>query len=129
MSMISAASKLEISASVQKQLNQLTPEYRRLIINTFPAFNDSYGRNGMSFFARYFAEYPDYKNIWPNFRGVQDSAIVSSEQLRKHAIKFMHGLKEIVDNLESDEKLVETTKKICKKHVTLGVNRMHVEVS
>ncbi|PAV76118.1 hypothetical protein WR25_14241, partial [Diploscapter pachys] len=75
----------------------------------------------------YFAEYPDYKNIWPNFRGVQDSAIISSEQLRKHAIKFMHGLKEIIDNLDSDERLVETTKKICKRHVTLGVNRMHVE--
>lgn len=42
---------------------------------------------------RLFAEFPSYKGIWPQFREIPDSALISSDKLRNHAVVYMAGLK------------------------------------
>uniref|UniRef100_A0A1I7WDV5 GLOBIN domain-containing protein n=1 Tax=Heterorhabditis bacteriophora TaxID=37862 RepID=A0A1I7WDV5_HETBA len=39
-----------------------------------------------------FAEYPHYKNIWPQFRAIPDSSLISSDNLKNHAKVYMSGL-------------------------------------
>ncbi|VDK57184.1 unnamed protein product [Anisakis simplex] len=114
-------------AMVSNEMNRLTSKQREVIKNTFKLMQANSVYYGTSVFVRLLSEHPEYKTIWPQFRSIPDSSIVSSDALRRHACAYMNGLKVIIDSMDDDEKLAEETYKIAKSHLKWGVRSFHLE--
>lgn len=85
---------------------------------------------GIKFAAfRVLSENPEYKRIWPQFRSIPDSSLMSSSDLRAFAATYMKGLKSIIETMDDEAKLGETIRRIAAKHVTHNVTMHHVQVS
>ena len=89
---------------------------------------------------RLFAEHPNYKDIWPQFRAIPDSSLFNSDSLQNHAYVYMAGLKvdrlsikqksyqSIVAAMEDEETLCKMCKKIAVSHIKWNINKYHIEV-
>ncbi|VDP29252.1 unnamed protein product [Heligmosomoides polygyrus] len=74
-----------------------------------------------------FAEFPQYKGIWPQFRQIPDSSLISSDKLRSHATVYMAGLKKIVAVLDNNNELIEATQRIATSHCKWNICKFHIE--
>ncbi|CAB3405987.1 unnamed protein product [Caenorhabditis bovis] len=116
----------EVKERILNELRRLAPKQRELIKETFPKIFESSRRNGQILFANYFAEHPHYKNIFPNFRGLQDSALLASNELANHASVYMCGLKEIVEVMDDEEKLTYFIARIARSHLKWNITKSHI---
>ncbi|KAH7710942.1 Protein GLB-14 [Aphelenchoides avenae] len=116
----------EYSEKVHAEVARLTREQRTLIQRTFEQMNKRPAKCGMEICFRLFAEYPQYKNIWPQFRQIPDSSLMNSTALRKHAIVYMGGLRAIIDNMDDDEKLNKALRRIAFAHVKWNIHKRHL---
>ncbi|CAD6190779.1 unnamed protein product [Caenorhabditis auriculariae] len=116
----------EVKKLVHTELTRLTTEQKQLIQETFAEIAKAPVKNGLILFARYFSEFPHYKNIWPQFRAIPDSSLIVSDQLRNHASVYMSGLKEIVEKMDDDEILVNLTARIAISHVKWTISKQHI---
>lgn len=78
---------------------------------------------------RLFSNFPEYKNIWPQFRGIPDSSIITASVVKKHGLVYMNGLKTIIDSIQNEEKLNETISKITAAHLKWHIYKYHIMVS
>uniref|UniRef100_A0A158P6L2 GLOBIN domain-containing protein n=1 Tax=Angiostrongylus cantonensis TaxID=6313 RepID=A0A158P6L2_ANGCA len=106
----------------------LTHDQRAMIRSSYTCMERESTRNGLGLFVRLFSEYPQYKNIWPQFREIPDSALISSDKLRNHGIVYMAGLKQVVAVLDDDDKLIEVAKRIARSHCKWNICKSHIEV-
>lgn len=77
---------------------------------------------------RLFSNFPEYKEIWPQFRGIPDSAIISAEAVKRHGFTYMAGLKTIVDNMENEDQMAEMVARIAISHLKWNICKQHVMV-
>ncbi|GMS96102.1 hypothetical protein PENTCL1PPCAC_18277, partial [Pristionchus entomophagus] len=111
-------------ASETKRLNE---HHRKLICDSYEFMRTEANKNGLGIFIRLFAEFPHYKNIWPNFRQIPDSALISSDGLKNHAKVYMAGLQHIVESLEKDATLGEAVHRIAMTHSKWNIKKFHIE--
>ncbi|KAE9419966.1 hypothetical protein Angca_005772 [Angiostrongylus cantonensis] len=112
---------------VHDQIARLTHDQRAMIRSSYTCMERESTRNGLGLFVRLFSEYPQYKNIWPQFREIPDSALISSDKLRNHGIVYMAGLKQVVAVLDDDDKLIEVAKRIARSHCKWNICKSHIE--
>ncbi|CAJ0576791.1 unnamed protein product, partial [Mesorhabditis spiculigera] len=105
----------------------LTDDQRQAIKVSYAKLAENPTKYGNELFIRLFADFPDYKDIWPRFRAIPDSSIVGSDQLRTHATVYMKGLGTIVSKIENEEELQDIIKKIAQAHIKFNISRSHVE--
>ncbi|EFO15896.1 hypothetical protein LOAG_12613 [Loa loa] len=75
---------------------------------------------------RLFSDFPEYKQIWPQFRGIPDSLIITANEVKGHGLVYMAGLKSIIDNIKNEEKLVKTISKITLAHLKWHICKDHI---
>ncbi|CAI5447918.1 unnamed protein product [Caenorhabditis angaria] len=120
---------LDNPAAKQKMRNEMariSDEQKQIYKETFPKIFQNAKRHGLVLFARYFSDHPHYKNIWPQFRSQQDSALIASNELANHASVYMCGLKEIVEVMDDEEKLTYFMARIARSHVKWNINKYHI---
>uniref|UniRef100_A0A7I4YSL0 GLOBIN domain-containing protein n=1 Tax=Haemonchus contortus TaxID=6289 RepID=A0A7I4YSL0_HAECO len=113
--------------SLHREIARLSPEQRSMIRYSYQFMEAEATKNGLGLFVRLFSEYPQYKGIWPAFRQIPDSALISSDQLRRHASVYMAGLKRIVDVMDDNEKLIDATRRIAASHCKWSICKFHIE--
>uniref|UniRef100_A0A915I2C7 Globin family profile domain-containing protein n=1 Tax=Romanomermis culicivorax TaxID=13658 RepID=A0A915I2C7_ROMCU len=74
-----------------------------------------------------FSDYPQYKQLWPKFKFIPDSSLMSAPELQNFAQIYMEGLKAIITRLHDRENVVETLEKIARAHMVKSVQRYHIE--
>ncbi|KAK0390209.1 hypothetical protein QR680_019433 [Steinernema hermaphroditum] len=84
--------------------------------------------NALNILIRLFSDYPNYKNIWPQFRAIPDSALMYAPELRRHAQVYMTGLRTIIDAMDDDAKLTASLKRIAKAHIKWNIHKSHLMV-
>ncbi|TMS34370.1 hypothetical protein L596_001980 [Steinernema carpocapsae] len=67
--------------------------------------------------------------MWPQFRAIQDSALVSSDQLRRHVQIYMKGLHNVIGAMDDEAELTRILRRIADAHARHGVHQFHVHVS
>ncbi|XGW30458.1 hypothetical protein V3C99_009435 [Haemonchus contortus] len=117
----------ETVMAVRQQLSRLTERQHAVIIRTFAKMGSNPVKNALQVLLRLFAEYPQYKRIWPQFRGIQDSSLINAIELRRHASVYMCGLTAIIHSMNREDELEVQMKRIAKAHVKWNVHRSHVE--
>ena len=75
-----------------------------------------------------FAENPQYKNIWSQFRAIPDSSLISSDQLRNHAKVYFGGMNALVDHMNSREEreFINIVRRMARSHAKFGVHKYHL---
>ncbi|KAK5971632.1 GLOBIN domain-containing protein [Trichostrongylus colubriformis] len=119
-------SRVEVD-DLHREIARLSLEQRSLIRYSYSFMEAEATRNGLGLFVRLFADFPQYKSIWPQFRQIPDSALISSDQLRNHATVYMAGLKEIVGAMDDTEKLISATRRIAASHCKWSICKFHIE--
>ncbi|GMT25025.1 hypothetical protein PFISCL1PPCAC_16322, partial [Pristionchus fissidentatus] len=112
---------------VASETKRLNAEHRKLIRDSYEFMKVEANKNGQGIFIRLFAEFPHYKTIWPNFREIPDSALISSDGLKNHARVYMAGLQHIVESLDDDSTLGEAVKRIAMTHTKWYIKKYHIE--
>ncbi|TMS34369.1 hypothetical protein L596_001980 [Steinernema carpocapsae] len=64
--------------------------------------------------------------MWPQFRAIQDSALVSSDQLRRHVQIYMKGLHNVIGAMDDEAELTRILRRIADAHARHGVHQFHV---
>ncbi|KAK6026254.1 globin [Ostertagia ostertagi] len=118
--------RVEVDA-LHKEIARLTLDQRSMIRFSYSFMEAEATRNGLGLFVRLFAEFPQYKTIWPQFRQIPDSALISSDKLKNHATVYMAGLKEIVDVMDDNEKLIVATRRIAASHCKWSICKFHIQ--
>ncbi|CAI2352379.1 unnamed protein product [Caenorhabditis sp. 36 PRJEB53466] len=116
----------EAKLKMRQEMERLTEKQKQIFKETFPEIYKDFRHNGLVLFAKYFSEHPHYKNIWPQFRNLQDSALLASNQLANHCSVYMSGLKEIVEVMDDEEKLTYFMARIARSHVKWNINKYHI---
>lgn len=75
---------------------------------------------------RLLSDFPEYKDIWPQFRGIPDTSIIIADAVKKHGMIYMAGLKSIIDSMQDEEKLVKTITKITAAHLKWHIYKNHI---
>ena len=75
-----------------------------------------------------FAENPQYKNIWAQFRAIPDSSLISSDQLRNHAKVYLGGMNALVEhtNLGEEKEFINLIRRMARSHAKFGVHKYHL---
>ncbi|KAJ1351683.1 Globin, partial [Parelaphostrongylus tenuis] len=102
---------------------RLTWQQRRLIMETFKLLDSDPVKTGLRILIKLFSEYPQYKQVWPQFRQIPDSSIMHSDQLREHASVYMCWLRSTVHSMSDDDKLIPQMIRIAKVHKNRNVHR------
>ncbi|GMR49105.1 hypothetical protein PMAYCL1PPCAC_19300, partial [Pristionchus mayeri] len=108
------------------EMQRLTPAQREIVKATFPAMEADAIRNALQVLLLLFSEHPRYKNIWPQFRAIPDSALMSAVELRRHASVYMKGLRAIIDAMDDEISLAEQLKRIARAHIKWNIHKSHV---
>ncbi|XGW30456.1 hypothetical protein V3C99_009434 [Haemonchus contortus] len=117
----------ETVREVHEQLSRLTERQQAVIMRTFTKMEDDPVKNALEIFVRLFADYPHYKRIWPQFRGIPDSSLINAIELRRHASVYICGLTAIIRSMTRESEFANHMKRIAKAHVKWNVHRGHVE--
>ncbi|KAK0398593.1 hypothetical protein QR680_002659 [Steinernema hermaphroditum] len=113
-------------AKIYAQTNRLTERQREIIQETFTKMEQQAIPNALNILIRLFSDYPNYKNIWPQFRAIPDSALMCAPELRRHAQVYMTGLRTIIDAMDDDAKLTASLKRIAKAHIKWNIHKSHL---
>ncbi|CAI4227116.1 unnamed protein product [Auanema sp. JU1783] len=105
----------------------MTRSDRRLVQDGFNELKRCATPNGLALFVKLFSEHPEYKDIWPQFRAIPDSSLLSSDVLRNHATVYMRGLQEIVNSIDDDSTLRQSTRKIALSHLKWNIHKKHIQ--
>ncbi|GMT24591.1 hypothetical protein PFISCL1PPCAC_15888, partial [Pristionchus fissidentatus] len=108
------------------EMQRLTPSQREIVKRTFPAMEADAVRNALQVLLLLFSEHPRYKNIWPQFRAIPDSALMSAVELRRHASVYMTGLRSIIDAMDDEISLADQLKRIARAHIKWNIHKVHV---
>ncbi|KHN84243.1 hypothetical protein Tcan_05637 [Toxocara canis] len=85
-------------AKVIEQTNRLSAQHRATVQATFMEMEKDAVRNGLQILLSMFSDHPQYKGIWPQFRNVPDSALISTPELTKHSRVYMtHMVKPVIE--------------------------------
>uniref|UniRef100_A0AC34RQD9 Globin family profile domain-containing protein n=1 Tax=Panagrolaimus sp. JU765 TaxID=591449 RepID=A0AC34RQD9_9BILA len=111
-----------------KEVQRLDAKKRKIICESYVKVKDGGWNNGLMVFIRMFAENPQFKNIWPQFRAITDSSLISSEQLRNHAKIYFGGMNSIVTDMsgEDETEFRNLMRRMARSHAKYGVNKKHI---
>lgn len=110
------------------QIGRLTESQRMLLVDTFTEVEHNAVKNGLKMLVKLFSDYPEYKQIWPQFRAIPDSSLMNAIQLRRHASVYMCGLGAIIHSMKHENDLAVQINRIAKAHIKWNVHRMHIVV-
>ncbi|ETN74914.1 globin [Necator americanus] len=116
----------ETTKLTREQVNRLQDSQRQIIIDTFTKMEQSPIKTGLKILVKMFAEYPQYKQIWPQFRAIPDSSLMNAIELRRHASVYMCGLGAIIHSMNNENDLALQMNRIAKAHIKWNVHRKHV---
>ncbi|CAJ0953372.1 unnamed protein product, partial [Mesorhabditis belari] len=116
-----------IGQQTLKQLCRIDEDQKVILKRTFALMEKDMVNNGLKILVLLFAEYPQYKKIWPQFRAIPDSSLMNAIELRKHASVYMCGLRQIIYSLENEKDLADHLNRIARAHIKWSVYRHHVE--
>ncbi|VDL79227.1 unnamed protein product [Nippostrongylus brasiliensis] len=116
----------ETTTATRKQLDRLSEHQRQIIIETFAEMEHHAVKNGLKMLVKLFSEYPNYKQIWPQFRAIPDSSLMNAIALRRHASVYMCGLGAIIHSMKHENELALQMTRIAKAHIKWNVHRSHV---
>ncbi|VDK68195.1 unnamed protein product [Onchocerca ochengi] len=71
-------------------------------------------------------DFPEYKLIWPQFRAIPDSSIITADAIKQHGLVYMAGLKDIIDSMEDEERLIKMISKIAIAHLKWNISKNHI---
>ncbi|KAL4001909.1 Globin family protein [Acanthocheilonema viteae] len=109
-----------------EEVKRLSNKQRRIIQETFKYLYSDPKKNGHKIFILLFSDFPEYKDIWPQFRGIPDSSIITADEVKKHGLVYMNGLKAIIDSMQNEEKLIKTISKITTAHLKWHIYKYHI---
>ncbi|EYC43805.1 hypothetical protein Y032_0480g2236 [Ancylostoma ceylanicum] len=116
----------ETTKLTRQQVNRLADKQRSIIIETFTKMELNPVKMGLKILVKMFAEYPQYKQIWPQFRAIPDSSLMNAIELRRHASVYMCGLGAIIHSMKNENDLAVQMNRIAKAHIKWNVHRTHV---
>uniref|UniRef100_A0A0N5B969 GLOBIN domain-containing protein n=1 Tax=Strongyloides papillosus TaxID=174720 RepID=A0A0N5B969_STREA len=111
---------------IKKEVSRLTKQQQVVLQRTFAFIKVRAVQNGIKLLLRMFAEHPQYKDIWPQFRPYPDSSLMCAPELSRHAKTYMKGLEFIICSLTDEEKLYDSLQRIAKAHVKWNIHKKHV---
>uniref|UniRef100_A0A0K0F0D4 GLOBIN domain-containing protein n=1 Tax=Strongyloides venezuelensis TaxID=75913 RepID=A0A0K0F0D4_STRVS len=111
---------------IKKEVSRLTKQQQIVLQRTFASIKVKAVQNGVKLLLRMFAEHPQYKDIWPQFRPYPDSSLMCAPELSRHAKTYMKGLEFIICSLIDEEKLYDSLQRIAKAHVKWNIHKKHV---
>uniref|UniRef100_A0AC35U5B8 GLOBIN domain-containing protein n=1 Tax=Rhabditophanes sp. KR3021 TaxID=114890 RepID=A0AC35U5B8_9BILA len=109
------------------EMNKLTEKRCDIIKETWEIYKQDGINNTIKIFFHLFTEHPEYKYIWPQFRGIPDSSFILSSALRNHAEVYTAGLSIIINNMHNKAKMYAHIKKIAYAHVKWIIHQSHVQ--
>uniref|UniRef100_A0A0R3RLX9 GLOBIN domain-containing protein n=1 Tax=Elaeophora elaphi TaxID=1147741 RepID=A0A0R3RLX9_9BILA len=116
----------DLSEICSEELKRLSAKQRCIIQETFKYLYNDCDKNGHKIFILLFSDFPEYKQIWPQFRGIPDSSIITACAVKNHGSVYMAGLRTIIDSMQDEEKLVETISKITAAHLKWRIYKYHI---
>uniref|UniRef100_A0A914Z650 Globin family profile domain-containing protein n=1 Tax=Panagrolaimus superbus TaxID=310955 RepID=A0A914Z650_9BILA len=116
----------EYTKIIHAEVSRLTPQDRKILQETFKMMEHRPIRCGLNIMINLFSEHPNYKNIWPRFKAIPDSALMNAPELTKHAAVYMRGLRTIIDNMDDNDRMVRALRKIAHAHVKWCVYKKHI---
>uniref|UniRef100_A0A914YVJ6 Globin family profile domain-containing protein n=1 Tax=Panagrolaimus superbus TaxID=310955 RepID=A0A914YVJ6_9BILA len=111
-----------------KEVSRLNLERRELITESYEQMKKGSVKNCLAVFVRMFAENPHYKNIWPQFRGIPDSSLISSDQLKNHAKVYFGGLNNIIESMNAGDETEfrNMIRRMARSHAKFAVRKSHI---
>uniref|UniRef100_A0AC35U4R9 GLOBIN domain-containing protein n=1 Tax=Rhabditophanes sp. KR3021 TaxID=114890 RepID=A0AC35U4R9_9BILA len=106
-------------------LKKLTVGHRNTIKNSFAIFQKNGVPNAHNVFLRMFVEYPDYKNVWPQFKTMTEDELKSTPMLWRHATAFVYGLERVIKTMDDDEMMILMISSTAAQHKKWGLNGNH----
>ncbi|KAE9556448.1 hypothetical protein FO519_000333 [Halicephalobus sp. NKZ332] len=116
----------EFTRRMHSEIARISPEARNILRKTFKPMESRPVRCGLSIMLALFSEFPNYKNIWPQFKQIPDSSLMNAPELTKHAAVYMRGLRTIIDNMDDDTRMTRALRKIAYAHVKWSVYKKHI---
>ncbi|CEF71580.1 Globin family and Globin-like domain and Globin, structural domain-containing protein [Strongyloides ratti] len=111
---------------IKKEVSRLTKKQQIVLEKTFSSIKDRAVPNGIKVLLRMFAEHPQYKDIWPQFRPYPDSSLMCAPEISRHAKIYMKGLEYIISTLNDEEKLCKSLQQIARAHTKWNIHKKHV---
>uniref|UniRef100_A0AC34FA93 Globin family profile domain-containing protein n=1 Tax=Panagrolaimus sp. ES5 TaxID=591445 RepID=A0AC34FA93_9BILA len=111
-----------------KEVSRLNLERRELITESYEQMKRGSVNNALAVFVRMFAENPQYKNIWPQFRNIPDSSLISSDQLKNHAKVYFGGMKNIIESMNAgdESEFRNMIRRMARSHAKFAVRKSHI---
>ncbi|KAK6100987.1 Globin family protein [Brugia pahangi] len=109
-----------------EEIKRLSQEQRYIIQKTFKYLYNDPQKNGQKIFVLLLGDFPEYKQIWPQFSGIPDSSIITADVVKEHGLVYLAGLKAIIDNMPYEEKLVKTINRITTAHLKWNICKSHI---
>uniref|UniRef100_A0A7E4UP62 GLOBIN domain-containing protein n=1 Tax=Panagrellus redivivus TaxID=6233 RepID=A0A7E4UP62_PANRE len=111
-----------------EQVQRLNETRRHIITESYSKFKNGGVTHSLMVFIRMFAENPQYKNIWPQFRQITDSSLISSDQLRNHARVYFGGMNQIIEmmNAGNETEFRNCIRRMARSHAKFVVHKNHV---
>ncbi|VIO90766.1 Uncharacterized protein BM_BM3476, partial [Brugia malayi] len=110
------------------EIKRLSQEQRYIIQKTFKYLYNDPQKNGQKIFVLLLGDFPEYKQIWPQFSGIPDSSIITADVVKEHGLVYLAGLKAIIDSMPYEEKLVKTINRITTAHLKWNICKSHIMV-
>lgn len=97
------------------------------IVETWSAFRKDMRTSCVSIFLVLFHRYPEYQEIFPAFRNIQDNELPHEAKLLAHALAVAYYLSSMVDTLDDPQTLMELIRKNTVNHVRRPVTPQHFD--
>ncbi|MCP9258926.1 hypothetical protein DINM_001917 [Dirofilaria immitis] len=75
---------------------------------------------------RLLRDFPEYKLLWPQFRSISDSLIITADAIKQHGVLYMAGLKTIINSMENEESLARAISRIAIAHLKWHICKNHI---
>ncbi|CEF60650.1 Globin family and Globin-like domain and Globin,structural domain-containing protein [Strongyloides ratti] len=106
-------------------LTKLTENHRKVIKSSFEIFKKNGVPNAHNIFLRMFKEYPDYKNVWSQFKNMSDEELSQTPLLWKHATTFVFGLERVIRTMDDQEMMILMIHSTANQHKSWGLKKEH----
>ncbi|KAI6180885.1 GLOBIN domain-containing protein [Aphelenchoides besseyi] len=121
-----SSSSFDYDELATTEISRLTAERVQIIKESFALMKRHFTHNGLTVFIRLFSEYPLYKDLWPQFRAIPDSALMYSMELKKHVQVYCRGFNRIIDALDKQEELQKLFQSLAKLHSKKAIFKAHI---
>uniref|UniRef100_A0A915ISB0 Globin family profile domain-containing protein n=1 Tax=Romanomermis culicivorax TaxID=13658 RepID=A0A915ISB0_ROMCU len=115
-------------AFVDRILDTITDGEIEILQTTFQdLLSTDMKKIGMDSFLVLMSHYPQYKQLWSQFRFIPDSSLINAPELQNFAQIYMGSLQCVITQFSDRQLIIETLERISKAHFNKKIKRYHIE--